>query len=132
MSISLLINVILLIATLVIFADKSTHSIFNLVIVIVFSCILLYFFGLEYLSFIFLLLYVGAIIVLFLFVSMLLQIQLEYKITYFETPKMNYILIFSILIELGANVININPHLITMMHKLSFEYKQKTLGFVEY
>lgn len=60
----------------VIFAKNPIHSIFNLILAFVAVIILLFTLNIEFLPIIFLIVYVGAISVLFLFVVMMLNIQL--------------------------------------------------------
>jgi len=62
-------------ATLIILSSNPIYSIISLVCVIVSSSCILFFLEVEFLSFILLLIYIGAIAVLFLFVVMLLQVN---------------------------------------------------------
>ena len=61
---------------LVIFAKNPIHSIFNLILAFIAVIILLFTLNIEFIPIIFLIVYVGAISVLFLFVVMMLNIQL--------------------------------------------------------
>jgi len=67
---------------IVVFTTHPIHSILALIAVFIEVGILLLFLGLEYVAFVFLVVYVGAIAVLFLFVTMMLNIrQLEFNIS---------------------------------------------------
>lgn len=61
---------------LVIGSTNPVHSIFALVMTFAFTCILLMMEGAEFLSLLFIIVYVGAIAILFLFVVMMLNIRL--------------------------------------------------------
>jgi len=67
---------------IVVFTAHPIHSILALIAVFIEVGVLLLFLGLEYIAFVFLVVYVGAIAVLFLFVTMMLNIrQLEFNIS---------------------------------------------------
>lgn len=61
---------------LVISSTNPVHSIFSLVLAFANCCILLIMLGVEFLAFLFMIVYVGAIAILFLFVVMMLNIRL--------------------------------------------------------
>jgi len=62
-------------ATIVIFCNNILFAVLSLVCLIIISCIILFLLKVEFLSFILLLIYIGAILILFLFVIMMLQIK---------------------------------------------------------
>lgn len=74
-------------AILVISAQNPVHSVFFLVLVFFTSAFLLFLLEVEFVSLLFVLVYVGAIAVLFLFVVMMLDI----KITKYEKDLLFYI-----------------------------------------
>jgi NADH-quinone oxidoreductase subunit J len=80
-------------AILVISAQNPVHSVFFLVLVFFTSAFLLFLLEVEFISLLFVLVYVGAIAVLFLFVVMMLDI----KITKYEKDLLFYLPIGSFL-----------------------------------
>jgi len=80
-------------AVLVISAQNPVHSVFFLVLVFFTSAFLLFLLEIEFISLLFVLVYVGAIAVLFLFVVMMLDI----KITKYEKDLLFYLPIGSFL-----------------------------------
>ena len=62
-------------ASLVIGISNPIHSLLILILVFFLGSILLFFMQLEYFALLFLIVYVGAIVVLFLFVVMMLEIR---------------------------------------------------------
>ena len=74
-------------AILVISAQNPVHSVFFLVLVFLTSAFLLFLLEIEFVSLLFVLVYVGAIAVLFLFVVMMLDI----KVTKQEKDFMIYL-----------------------------------------
>jgi NADH-quinone oxidoreductase subunit J len=70
-------SLILLLAALgVVLSKNPVHSIFFLILVFMLGSSLLFFLDLEFLAFIFVIIYVGAIAVLFLFIIMMLNVKL--------------------------------------------------------
>jgi len=61
---------------MVISSTNPVHSIFSLVMAFAFTCVLLVMIGAEFLALLFMIVYVGAIAILFLFVVMMLNIRL--------------------------------------------------------
>jgi NADH-quinone oxidoreductase subunit J len=61
---------------LVIGVQNPVHSILILILVFLFSSILLFILQLEYFALLFMLVYIGAIVVLFLFIVMMLEIKM--------------------------------------------------------
>jgi NADH-quinone oxidoreductase subunit J len=74
-------------AVLVISAQNPVHSVFFLVLVFLTSAFLLFLLEIEFISLLFILVYVGAIAVLFLFVVMMIDI----KITKYEKDLLVYL-----------------------------------------
>lgn len=73
------INIILIIsyffATMIIFCRNSLYSIVSLIFLVLFSSLILFSLKIEFLTFILLLIYIGAITIIFLFVVMMLQLD---------------------------------------------------------
>lgn len=69
-------SLLILSALLVISAQNPIHSVFFLVLVFLISAFLLFLLEIEFVSLLFVLVYVGAIAVLFLFVVMMLEIKI--------------------------------------------------------
>jgi NADH:ubiquinone oxidoreductase subunit 6 (subunit J) len=87
---------------MVIFCRNSLYSILSLVLIIVGSCCILFSLKVEFLSFIILLIYIGAITVLFLFVVMMLQLHKDSQeslnsFMYTQNSLVYFILCFKIL-----------------------------------
>lgn len=67
-------------AVMVVFAKNPIHSVLYLILIFINTICFFFLLGVEYLSFVFLIIYVGAIAVLFLFVVMMLNIKIiEYN-----------------------------------------------------
>jgi NADH-quinone oxidoreductase subunit J len=78
---------------MVIFCRNSLYSILSLVFIIVSSSFILFSIGVEFLAFILLLIYIGAITVLFLFVVMMLQLHKDSEGTpHLEAYSQNYLI----------------------------------------
>lgn len=73
-------------STFIYFSLNPIHSILLLILLFFESAIILSLFNLEFLSILFILIYVGAIAILFLFVIMLLQLKLNDLETLFFLP----------------------------------------------
>jgi NADH-quinone oxidoreductase subunit J len=72
-------------ALMVVFARNPIHSVLYLILIFIDTIGFFFLLGVEYLSFVFLIIYVGAIAVLFLFVVMMLNIKIiEYNETFFK------------------------------------------------
>jgi NADH-quinone oxidoreductase subunit J len=79
-------SLILLLAALgVVLSKNPVHSIFFLILVFMLGSSLLFFLDLEFLAFIFVIIYVGAIAVLFLFIIMMLNVKLVELKSFFYT-----------------------------------------------
>jgi NADH:ubiquinone oxidoreductase subunit 6 (subunit J) len=105
MFIDILIILIILFSFIVILLNNTVYSILSLILVFFLSSILLLSYGLDYLSLIFITIYVGALSVLFLFVIMMLNIKtiekklnlhiiMMFIILYFLLDYFNFINIF--------------------------------------
>ena len=81
-------------ATMVSFCRNSLYSIISLVFLIVGCCFILFYLEVEFLTFILLLIYIGALSVLFLFVVMMLKLDQSEKQSNskFTTFSKNYLL----------------------------------------
>nr|YP_009579086.1 NADH dehydrogenase subunit 6 [Vischeria stellata]QBK36839.1 NADH dehydrogenase subunit 6 [Vischeria stellata] len=79
--------IMVLSSILVIKSENSVHSVFFLVLVFLTSALILFLIEIEFISLLFILVYVGAIAVLFLFVVMMLDI----KISMFDKDYMIYL-----------------------------------------
>jgi NADH-quinone oxidoreductase subunit J len=67
-------------AVMVVFSKNPIHSVLYLILIFINTICFFFLLGVEYLSFVFLIIYVGAIAVLFLFVVMMLNIKIiEYN-----------------------------------------------------
>jgi NADH-quinone oxidoreductase subunit J len=91
-----LVGVNLFFAVMVIFSSKVLYSILSLVFLIITGCLVLLVLEIEFLSFIIMLLYIGAIAVLFLFVVMMLQLNKNnskyLKMSFLSTGGILYLL----------------------------------------
>lgn len=76
--INFLISLLISCASLVVISLNPIYSVLFLVLVFIFSSFFLISFAIEFLSIIFIVIYVGAIAVLFLFVVMMLNVKLTY------------------------------------------------------
>jgi len=84
---------ILFFAINIILSQNTVNSILSLILIFFLSSLILLFFGLDYLSLIFISIYVGALSVLFLFVIMMLNIK-----NFYSTSNLLFYLILSIFI----------------------------------
>jgi NADH:ubiquinone oxidoreductase subunit 6 (subunit J) len=66
---------IIIMALLVVSSYNPIHSLFFLILVFIFSSFVFFFCQLEFFALIFLIIYIGAILVLFLFVIMMLNLK---------------------------------------------------------
>jgi NADH-quinone oxidoreductase subunit J len=81
---NILIFFILLSSILVFIVENPVHSVLFLILAFCNACITLILFNAEFLGFLFIIIYVGAIAVLFLFVVMMLNIKIyQQKINYY-------------------------------------------------
>lgn len=124
---SILVILIIISALLVILSKNPMHSVLSLVLTFVFSSIIMIKLGVEFLGLLFLIVYVGAIAILFLFVVMMLNINLEELLD--NTSKYAPIsLILGSFLALELNyVIKLNPY---NWEKISFiDWSKSFNGF---
>ena len=112
---------------MVIFCRNSLYSILSLVLTIVGSCCILFSLKVEFLSFIIMLIYIGAITVLFLFVVMMLQLHKDSEeslnsFMYTQNSLVYFILCFKIL----GFIYYFNKKLSSSLSLVSFEYIKDT------
>jgi NADH-quinone oxidoreductase subunit J len=103
---NILLTLIFYFATLVIFCNSLVYNILSLVFLIVGSCLILLVLRVEFLAFIFLLVYIGAITVLFVFIVLMLQLNSS------ELGQIQkfYFYIYSLLYAMFAVKLNIYLH----------------------
>ncbi len=114
-------------ASMVIFCRNSLYSILSLVLTIVGSCCILFSLKVEFLSFIIMLIYIGAITVLFLFVVMMLQLHKDSEeslnsFMYTQNSIVYFILCFKIL----GFIYYFNKKLSSSLTLVSFEFIKDT------
>jgi len=116
-------------AILVISAQNPVHSVFFLALVFFTSAFLLFLLEVEFISLLFVLVYVGAIAVLFLFVVMMLDI----KITKYEKDLLFYLPIGSFLgiIFLLEVFLGLQENLVPLLPSSSREIYTDWLGIVD-
>ena len=85
-------------AVMVILAVNTIYIVLNFILIILFSCLFLFMFKIEFLSFVILLLYIGAILILFLFVVMLLNLNIFSYRTKLHLNILDYNYIFIIIV----------------------------------
>ena len=87
----------------VLFSPNPVHSIFFLVCVFLNVSAFFFFFNAEFLAIIFIIIYVGAIAVLFLFVVMMLNIKaIEYQQTYFRYIPISGLICLTFFIQITS------------------------------
>ena len=108
---------------MVIFCNSLLYTILSLVFLIISSCCVLFLLDIEFLSFIFLLVYIGAIAVLFLFIIMMLQLnklELEKKvINVFSSSNLLY---FIIVLKFIYFFFFLNKRLSMLINFFSYEF----------
>ena len=111
-------------ATMVSFCRNSLYSIISLVFLIVGCCFILFYLEVEFLTFILLLIYIGALSVLFLFVVMMLKLdQSEKQSNYkFTTFSKNYLLYAILGLKLFCFIFFFNKKLCFSLNFFSFEF----------
>lgn len=108
---------------MVIFCQNSLYSILSLVFTIVGSCYILFSLQVEFLTFLLLLIYIGAITVLFLFVVMMLQLhQDSHKPSSFFMFTQNFIIYFLLFVKLLAFVYFFTEIFCSSLSLFSFDY----------
>nr|QFP99048.1 NADH dehydrogenase subunit 6 [Rhizaria sp.] len=110
-------------ATMVIFCRNSLYSIISLVFLIVGACFILFSLNIEFLTFILLLIYIGAISVLFLFVVMMLQINtIEKQVSFNFNLSRYYLIYFIAILKFCSFLFYFNKKLCLSLSLFSFEY----------
>jgi len=108
---------------MLIFGSSAIYSIISLVFVIVGSCMILFILEIEFLSFILLLVYIGAIAVLFLFVVLLLQLNKEETVVVTPyTLNLDSVLAFLILCKAIGFIFILNKSIDNFTKSFSYEY----------
>jgi len=93
----------------VISSINPIHSILFLVCVFIFSSVLLFCLEIEFLGLSFILIYVGAIAILFLFVVMMLDLKINDKLfNRLQYDSATYFLIFFLFLELALPISSLN------------------------
>ena len=111
-------------ATMVIFCRNSLYSIISLVFLIIGCCFILFSLEVEFLTFILLLIYIGALSVLFLFVVMMLKLdqtenESKFKFTIFSK---NYLFYVILVLKLCSFIFFFNKKLCFSLSFFSFEF----------
>jgi NADH:ubiquinone oxidoreductase subunit 6 (subunit J) len=111
-------------ATMVIFCRNSLYSIISLVFLIVGCCFILFTLEVEFLTFILLLIYIGAISVLFLFVVMMLKLNQKEKQlnSNFSIFSKNYLIYTILSLKLSCFIFFFNKKLCLSLSFFSFEF----------
>lgn len=110
-------------AIMVILSRNSLYSIISLIFVILGSCFLLFCLEVEFLTFILLLIYIGAIAILFLFVMMMLELNKEeIKKKSLVVLSTKYLLYFICIFKLLFLVMFFNKKLSIMLNSFSYEF----------
>lgn len=107
--------VLLLSSLMIILSQNSIHSVLFLVLSFVSSSSILFLLECEYISLIFIIIYVGAIAVLFLFVVMMLDIKtihlVKDSLKYFPFGSLlGIVFLFEILIAIPSTFEFVNPY----------------------
>ena len=110
-------------ASLVILNRNSLYSIISLIFVITGSCFMLFSLEIEFLAFILMLIYIGAISILFLFIIMMLKLNKEeiHKNLYFALSSKYYIYIL-ILLKIILFLFHFNKKLSLSLDNFSYEF----------
>jgi NADH:ubiquinone oxidoreductase subunit 6 (subunit J) len=110
-------------ATMVIFSSTSLYSIISFIFLIIGSVFILFSLEVEFLSFILLLIYIGALIVLFLFIVMMLDLDKEesIKVTSFIF-SMNLIFYLFLVLKLLFYCLFFNKNLVFGISMISYEF----------
>lgn len=109
---------------MVIFCRNSLYSIISLVFLIVGSCFILFTLKVEFLTFILLLIYIGAMSVLFLFVVMMLKLDKLDKQSLLNTYRLSkdYFVYLIISIKLCCFIFYFNKKLCLSLNLFSLEF----------
>lgn len=111
-------------ATMVIFCRNSLYSIISLVFLIIGCCFILFILEVEFLTFILLLIYIGAISILFLFVVMMLKLNIIEKSlnSNFSLFSKNYLIYILSSLKLCCFIFFFNKKLCFSLSFISFEF----------
>ena len=114
-------------ATMVIFCNNVLYAIICLVLTIIGSCILLFKLKIEFLSFLLLLIYIGAVLILFLFIVMMLQLNTNElkKKDFFTFSKFNLIY-FMLGLKTFIFLYFLNTKICVFLNQISYEYLQSS------
>ncbi len=87
---------------MVVFSKNPVHSVLYLILIFIITICFFFLLGVEYLSFVFLIIYIGAIAVLFLFIVMMLNIKMiEYNETFLKYLPISGLLFIVSFLELS-------------------------------
>lgn len=87
---------------MVVFSKNPVHSVLYLILIFIITICFFFLLGVEYLSFVFLIIYIGAIAVLFLFIVMMLNIKtIEYNETFLKYLPISGLLFIVSFLELS-------------------------------
>ena len=112
-------------STIVIFCNNVLYAIISLVLVILGSCCILLLLKVEFLSFILLLIYIGAILILFLFLVTLLQLNADEVKTKKKVVFSKYNLIYAVLgLKVFIFIYFLHKKLCVSLNLLSYDYLQ--------
>lgn len=93
----LLLFLFVLCTVFVLISENPVHSVLFLILTFCISAVILFIFNVEFLGLIFIIIYVGAIAILFLFVVMMLNVKINSFVSFIKLPA---ILFFSFLLFL--------------------------------
>ena len=98
-----LLSVLYIVCSLmVVFSKNPVHSVLYLILIFILTICFFFLLGVEYLSFVFLIIYIGAIAVLFLFIVMMLNIKtIEYNESFLKYLPISGLLIVVLFLELS-------------------------------
>jgi NADH-quinone oxidoreductase subunit J len=106
--------------TLVISLQNPIHSILVLIVVFIVGSLLLFLLNVEYFAILFLIVYVGAIVVLFLFIVMMLDLKIISFLQRFrDLFSFRYIVILFLMIEILMTLLMENAMLLSSYYQLS-------------
>mgnify|MGYP001366172261 FL=1 len=102
-------SILLLVSAFFVISSRNpVHSVMSLVLVFLFSAGLLFCLEVEFLALSFIIVYVGAIAILFLFVVMMLDIKIgDNSLSFLAYGPVGYFLVFLFLLEITIPLINL-------------------------
>jgi len=108
-------------AFLVISSRNPVHSVLSLISVFLFSSILLFCLDVEFLALSFVIIYVGAIAILFLFVVMMLDIKIgDSSFDFLKSNALTFFLSFIFFLEIMLPIFHLNSHAILNVESFPF------------